>query len=122
MERRDTRFCLMLILIAISVCVGIAGPAFAQVNFLPCMNFQCQPGYKVIQQYDNSCKCVPVDEPQKCDTSFCGPGYRPVLQSNGSCMCVVEDCTNEDGCLKPPVAVEDCPSIEGCDPPRIIKP
>ncbi|MHB8109738.1 MAG: hypothetical protein ACYDHW_06870 [Syntrophorhabdaceae bacterium] len=96
--------------------------SFSQVNFLPCYNMQCQEGYTAVEQYDRSCKCVPVDAPPKCDTTVCGIGYKPVMQSNGSCMCVVEDCTNESGCFDPPKVPDDCPSIEGCNPPQVIQP
>ena len=112
----------ILTLIAISVCTIIAHPAFSQINFLPCRDKVCPPGQKVVQQYDNSCRCVPIDAPTRCDSTVCGAGYKPVLQSNGSCMCFIAECTRADGCLTPPKADTDCQNITGCNPPEIIQP
>ncbi|MEN6616937.1 MAG: hypothetical protein ABFD12_10305 [Syntrophorhabdus sp.] len=107
---------------ALILCIAWVDPSFCQINFLPCYNTQCQPGYEVVQQYDRSCLCVPIGAPPKCDTTVCGIGFKPVMQTNGSCMCVAVDCTSESGCFEPPKIRNDCTSIEGCKPPKVIEP
>lgn len=111
-----------IVFVALVICMAGVDLSFSQVDYLPCYNTQCQPGYRAVQQYDRSCLCIAIDAPPKCDTTVCGLGFTPVMQTNGSCMCVAADCTNESGCFEPPKIPTDCPSIEGCKPPQIIEP